>query len=384
MAEGRNIAPESVVYKTLLESTKAIPWRIDWRLGEFTYIGPQIEELLGWPQASWRTVGDWADRIHEGDRDRVVAFCVQQSKAGADHEADYRALTACGDYVWIRDVVHVARDIDGEVEALVGFMFDITERKKIEGRLVELQQTLEAQVSERTQQLASALDSRWALEREVARVAEDERRRIGQELHDDLGQRLTGISLLAQALSNDLKQSSAGLSETAATIQFAASEAISKVRLLAHGLLPAGPDSAGLCEALGRLARESSGAGLTCDLKLDSKAELRNPLAAEHLFRIAQEAVSNAIRHSGATAISLVFGRENGRAFLSVIDNGVGGAQKALSSGSQAFGRGMRLMEHRASLINFRFDVVSLTGQGTTVVAIECHESGQTEPGEGL
>jgi diguanylate cyclase (GGDEF)-like protein/PAS domain S-box-containing protein len=133
---------DSDVYKTLLESTKAIPWRIDWKTMTFSYIGPQIESLLGWKQDSWTSVNDWVERMHPDDRDYVVDFCVSQSRAGVDHEADYRALTENGDYVWIRDVVHVVRK-DGEMEALVGFMFDISERKKTEEHLIRLQKQLE-------------------------------------------------------------------------------------------------------------------------------------------------------------------------------------------------------------------------------------------------
>ena len=132
------------VYKTLLESTKAIPWKIDWKTLQFAYIGPQIEALLGWTPESWVSVDDWASRMHPEDRDWVVNFCVSQSRQGTDHEADYRALTRDGDYVWIRDVVHVVRDAEGEVEALVGFMFDISERKANEEQLVRLQRELEA------------------------------------------------------------------------------------------------------------------------------------------------------------------------------------------------------------------------------------------------
>jgi diguanylate cyclase (GGDEF)-like protein/PAS domain S-box-containing protein len=131
------------VYKALLESTKAIPWKIDWKSMTFAYIGPQIEKLLGWSPSSWISVEDWAQRMHPEDRDAVVAFCVSQSQAGTDHEADYRALTASGEYVWIRDVVHVLRNAEGEVEALVGFMFDISERKKTEEQLLSLQKQLE-------------------------------------------------------------------------------------------------------------------------------------------------------------------------------------------------------------------------------------------------
>jgi diguanylate cyclase (GGDEF)-like protein/PAS domain S-box-containing protein len=130
------------VYKTLLESTKAIPWRIDWETMTFSYIGPQIEALLGWTPDSWVGVNDWVERMHPDDRDYVVEFCVTQSQAGVDHEADYRALTKDGGYVWIRDVVHVIRK-EGKVEALVGFMFDISERKKTEEHLLRLQKQLE-------------------------------------------------------------------------------------------------------------------------------------------------------------------------------------------------------------------------------------------------
>lgn len=135
--------PDSAVYKTLLESTKAIPWKIDWGTMRFAYIGPQIEALLGWAPSSWVTVEDWASRMHPEDRERVVNFCVAQSQAGVDHEADYRALTRDGRYVWIRDVVHVVRNEGGTVDSLIGFMFDISERKQTEQQLITLQKELE-------------------------------------------------------------------------------------------------------------------------------------------------------------------------------------------------------------------------------------------------
>jgi diguanylate cyclase (GGDEF)-like protein/PAS domain S-box-containing protein len=136
-------ATDQAVYKTLLESTRAIPWKIDWKTMTFAYIGPQIETLLGWSQASWVSAEDWATRMHPDDREKVVEFCISQSQNGVDHEADYRALTAAGGYVWIRDVVHVVRDDTGEVDSLIGFMFDISERKKTEEQLLTLQKQLE-------------------------------------------------------------------------------------------------------------------------------------------------------------------------------------------------------------------------------------------------
>lgn len=138
-----DLAQDAEVYRTLLESTKAIPWKIDWKTLTFSYIGPQIETLLGWKRDSWQSIHDWSERMHPEDRERVVNFCVSQSQAGSDHEADYRALTATGEYVWIRDVVHIMRNETGEVDALIGFMFDITERKETEEQLLRLQQELQ-------------------------------------------------------------------------------------------------------------------------------------------------------------------------------------------------------------------------------------------------
>jgi diguanylate cyclase (GGDEF)-like protein/PAS domain S-box-containing protein len=134
---------DNSLYKTLLESTKAIPWKIDWSTMHFSYIGPQIESLLGWSQHSWLTTDDWATRMHPEDRDRVVNFCMSQSKDGVDHEVDYRALTKSNSYVWIRDVVHVVRNENGKTDSLVGFMFDISERKEAENKLIRLQKELE-------------------------------------------------------------------------------------------------------------------------------------------------------------------------------------------------------------------------------------------------
>ena len=139
----KTIEPDNDVYRTLLESTKAIPWKIDWATASFAYVGPQIQKLLGWTPESWMTVNDWAARMHPDDREWVVSFCISQSQSGVDHEADYRALTSSGEYVWIRDVVHVVRNEAGEVLSLVGFMFDISEQKKTEQKLLRLQKQLE-------------------------------------------------------------------------------------------------------------------------------------------------------------------------------------------------------------------------------------------------
>lgn len=134
---------DSAVHTALLEATGAIPWRLDWQTLTFTYVSPKIETLLGWPQASWLGINDWVERMHPDDRDQAVNYCISQSRAGVDHEAEYRALTVHGNYLWLRDVVHVVRGADGEVESLIGFMFDISERKKTEEHLARLHKQLQ-------------------------------------------------------------------------------------------------------------------------------------------------------------------------------------------------------------------------------------------------
>jgi len=71
---------DSDVYKTLLESTKAIPWRIDWQSMTFSYIGPQIEQLLGWEQGSWVGINDWVERMHPDDRDTWSTFACRNPR----------------------------------------------------------------------------------------------------------------------------------------------------------------------------------------------------------------------------------------------------------------------------------------------------------------
>ncbi len=147
MTNSRTATPldtDSAIYKTLLESTKAIPWKFDWAGGQFTYIGPQIENLLGWAPSSWKSAEDWLNRVHPEDRALAVNFGIAQAKAGVDHEVDYRLLDKFGNYVWIRGVVHVVRGAGGEIESLIGFMIDISERKKNEEQLARLSKNLEA------------------------------------------------------------------------------------------------------------------------------------------------------------------------------------------------------------------------------------------------
>lgn len=120
----------SSIYRVVLESVRAVPWCLDWSTKKFRYMGPQIANLLGWEQTTWRSVDDWVDRIHPLDREAVVSFCAAQSEKGLNHEADYRMITSNGSFIWVRDVVHVVRQT-GRVDSLVGLIIDISDRSAV-------------------------------------------------------------------------------------------------------------------------------------------------------------------------------------------------------------------------------------------------------------
>ncbi len=139
-----NIDAEIALYKSLLESTKAVPWRIDWASKKFDYLGPQIESLFGWSGNSLATVEDWTSRLHARDKKRVLDFYSADSLASAtDHEIDYRLLKVDSFYVWVHEVVHVIKDNSGQISSLIGFMFDISETKKTEQDVLKLQKQLQ-------------------------------------------------------------------------------------------------------------------------------------------------------------------------------------------------------------------------------------------------
>lgn len=132
-------------FRTLLESTSAIPWEIDLNSWLFTYVGPQIEEVSGFKPEEWYVENFWADHLHPDNKESSILFCTEATAHTEDHEFEYRLIKKNGDIVWIRDAVQVVLD-EGKPVILRGFMFDITRQKieqenqkKAESRLAEAQ-----------------------------------------------------------------------------------------------------------------------------------------------------------------------------------------------------------------------------------------------------
>lgn len=126
----------------LLDSTQAIPWQVDWPTQRVTTIGPQIETLLGFPQASWTDVATWLSRIHADDRAWVESYCLSQTAAGRDYTLEYRFLAQDGAIVWVRHTVKVVCQHD-QPQTLIGFLFDISDQKQTQAELAQAQAAAE-------------------------------------------------------------------------------------------------------------------------------------------------------------------------------------------------------------------------------------------------
>lgn len=195
-------------------------------------------------------------------------------------------------------------------------------------------------------------------------AGERERQRISHDLHDGLGQLLGGIALKAEVLRQALAEQAHPEAEAAAEIVKLANEATAQTRLLARGLDPTVPAHVPFAVALTKLASDTERLfrGVSCKLAGDSTLVVDSAHTAQHLFRIVQEALNNAIRHGRATRIEIHLAADARDIHLEIRDNGIGVAQRALGSGI-----GLRIMKHRANALGGTLEVSPGRPGGTVV-----------------
>lgn len=198
---------------------------------------------------------------------------------------------------------------------------------------------------------------------DMSQVTMRERRRIGQDLHDSIGQLLTGISLLSRSLANSLKRIGNAGEEDAFQISSLADEASNQIRQISRGLMPSEIVKKGLFDSLRELARNTSAScGLHCVTRIDEAVSFADGAVETHLYRIAQEAVNNSVRHAGASRIDIVVAQEHGIPRLEVIDDGT---WKGLTENIS--GMGMKTMEYRAIAIGGHLKVGARPQGGSQV-----------------
>ena len=221
---------------------------------------------------------------------------------------------------------------------------------------------LDRRVQERTAALRREMAERQRLDREVAQVADRERRRLGQDLHDRLGQHLTGTALAAQVLKEKLAAKSAPEVTEAEKVVTYVEEGIDLTRNLARGFFSPELEADGLSVALEGLAENiSERFAVNCAFHAEGPISMRDPTVATQLYRIAQEAATNAAKHAGAEQIDIRISVADSEITLAVIDDGVGFPDNL----SYSKGLGLRLMRHGAALIGGTFNVRRNGQRGT-------------------
>ena len=231
-------------------------------------------------------------------------------------------------------------------------------------RLQSLHRGLEERVRQRTQALTEEIAQRERLEKEILEVSEREQRRIGRDLHDGLCQHLTGTALAGQVLREKLESHLAPEAADAARLVKLVEDGITMARDLARGTYRADMEAQGLAAALRELAANvSQWSKVICVFDHVPPVPMPDGTTAMHFYRIAQEAVSNAVRHGRAKSIVVELARENDRVVLTIEDDGAG-----LPEGWQkTAGMGTRIMAHRAAMIGADF-FVDLNPTGGTFV----------------
>jgi signal transduction histidine kinase len=226
------------------------------------------------------------------------------------------------------------------------------------------------------------------LEREVVEVASLEQHRIGQDLHDSVGQELTALDMLAEDLADTLRTDPAHGARLVNRIAEGLRRSKAKLRTVMRGLLPVAVDSLGLVAALADLAERTQQDGnAKCIFACSQPVSMADNFTATHLYLIAQEAVYNAVKHAHAQNIRISMSLEpNNQLTLQVQDDGKG-IPEANRGAEVTGGLGLRIMRNRAAIIGAQLNIEQAKPHGTLVacrLAWRNHgpkKGGRTRPG---
>ena len=352
---------------------------VDWDVGSDRIVarGP-LRDLLGLDEQdqplTWAELARFEDAR---DRSRVQSELRVHLEGQTDeHRSEYRIRTPGGRVRWVTARGRViARAPDGRALAYRGTLQDITESIETEHQLQrQLARSREAVLV--SEGLVSEVRR---LEAEIREVSEREHERIGHDLHDGLGQELTGVSLLLKTVEDAIARDAPQLTTRVHAVRDMVEKSISTVRALALGLSPVHLDRDGFAAALEQLCSSSEalyGIPVTFASRLTSS--LHGLAAAADLYRIAQEAIRNAARHSGATEIRLSLDASDERLTLTIEDNGRGIMPTAQTRG----GMGMKIMRYRASIIGALLEIGARQQGGTTVRCVLRQAAESDAPGE--
>jgi PAS domain S-box-containing protein len=295
-----------------------------------------------------------AEEIFGYDADEVIGENVKMLMPSPHHEQHDEYLHSYHE-TGRRKIIGVGREVTGRRKDGSTFPMDLA--------------VSEVELGDRTifTGIVRDISERRRLEKEILSVSEQERRRIGQDLHDGLGQMLTGIGLLSQDLARQLDEEGHERAEDMAEITEHVKEADQYARDLSHGLIPVdveGGQPSALPEALRRLADNAERLfSVDCSFREVDATIVLEDTVATHLYRIAQEAVNNAVRHGEADRLRIILAAGEEHLRLQVRDDGSGFEEADVTDA----GMGVRIMNYRARIIGGTLDINSALGEGTVV-----------------
>jgi len=286
-----------------------------------------------------------------------------------------RTVTKRGDYagreLWTRSIIYPVKNADGTTCEVVLIHEDITEQKLAEEALRKAHDELEMRVKERTADLADAyselqqaVEERTRLEHELLEITEKERHRLGLDLHDDLGQRLTGIALMIKALEVKLTKQKLPEASDAKKLHGLIDQAINHAHGLAHDLAELDSQEEDISLALKNLAKRAKEMfSIACRFRCSGQGASLPSNTVRQLYKIAQEAVTNGIKHGKATEVQIVLSNTGEHVVVKVKNNGLPFPDLK----DQNPGMGLRIMRYRANVIGASINVRADGDQGAVV-----------------
>lgn len=336
-----------------------------WNAGAERVFGWTQEEAIGQPGAIIFTPED----RRKGEVEKEIKTALDAGRA-----LDRRFhLRKDGSRLWTDGVLMRLDDGGEKLRGFAKVARDATDQRRAEDDLAHARDELEQRVLERTRELLAmnnelerTMAQRQQLERELLEVSEREKRRIGEDLHDMVCQELTATALFLKSTAKKLAADSAAaakmLEESAQTVN----RNVVVARELARGLQAVELNASGLKNALRNLAAQAcQNTGIKCHFKSARGVYVPDDTVALHLYRIAQEAVTNAVKHSGARNILISLDRDANHVCVSVQDDGKGFTIK-----KRRKGLGLHMMRYRANALGGKLKIERRKSGGTDITCV--------------
>ncbi|WP_175828837.1 hybrid sensor histidine kinase/response regulator [Burkholderia cepacia] len=291
------------------------------------------------------------DAIHPDDVNRVTSILDRHLAHERPYDVEYRVRTKSGEFRWIQSRGQALWDSTGEPYRMVGWIMDISDRRRAEEQLRESREELKR------------------LSASILRAREEEKARIARELHDDLGQQLTALKMVTAVLDNKLKGAEAGSPEAmVGNLYSMIDQIVVSVRRIAADLRPRMLDDLGLVPAVDWLIADfSSRYGIRVVRRIDANQIAFNRESATAVFRMVQESLTNSARHSGATEVTIGIRRDEPHCIVTIEDNGRG-ANSDVRPGLKSFG--LLGMRERAERLGGKLQIETAPGHGFTVTIV--------------